>query len=167
MISLQNNSRIYLLGNSYLIKYSEKKFIKEKVVFDESTINVYQSEENNLKHNKILFIYLKKYAKKEISKRVVFLSKKYNFTINRIAVRDQSSRWGSCSSKKNINMNWRLIFAPIETLDYVIIHELCHTKEMNHSKNFWNLVESISPNWKENRDWLTQNSRNLLVEKLI
>ena len=84
-----------------------------------------------------------------------------NVTYGRIAVRDQKTRWGSCSAEGNLNFNWRLIFAPEGVLDYVVVHELAHRKEMNHSARFWGVVESYMPEYKKNQAWLKENG-NLL-----
>ncbi len=82
-------------------------------------------------------------------------------TYNRIAIREQKTRWGSCSSKGNLNFNWRLIFAPPEVLDYVVVHELAHRKEMNHSKAFYAIVESVLPDYRKWRRWLSENGDTL------
>ncbi len=73
---------------------------------------------------------------------------------NRIAIRTQHSRWGSCSAEGNLNFNALLILCPPEVLDYVVVHELCHRKELNHSPRFWAEVERIVPDWKKHRLWL-------------
>lgn len=78
-----------------------------------------------------------------------------------IHIKDQRSRWGSCSGKKNLNFNWRLIMAPEPVCDYVIIHELCHLKFMDHSAAFWGLVESLCPHYKQYRNWLKENGGEL------
>ncbi len=75
----------------------------------------------------------------------------------RIKLRDQKTRWGSCSSSGSINYNWRIVMAPPEVLDYLIIHELCHLRMPNHSQKFWQLVGQFSPNFKKCRDWLGTN----------
>ncbi len=71
-----------------------------------------------------------------------------------LTIRDPKSRWGSCSTRGNINYSWRLLLAPVSIIDYIIVHELCHLLEPNHSKRFWQLVESFLPDFKESRHWL-------------
>ncbi len=82
----------------------------------------------------------------------------------KVTIKEQKTRWGSCSSKGNINLNWKLIMADSEILDYVVVHELCHLKEMNHSVKFWKLVESVFPGYKAHRTWLKQNGRFLTMD---
>ncbi len=90
-------------------------------------------------------------AKKMIKERVEYYNSFYNFKYNRISVKKQSTKWGSCSGKKNLNFNYKLLFLPQEMADYVVVHELCHLREMNHSKKFWDLVAKVFPNFKEIR----------------
>ena len=78
-----------------------------------------------------------------------------------IAIRDQRTRWGSCSRRGTLSFNWRLVIAPVEVLDYVVIHELCHLRELNHSKAFWRLVDEALPNWREQRRWLNEHGPEL------
>ncbi|MBP6880316.1 M48 family metallopeptidase [Candidatus Saccharibacteria bacterium] len=82
----------------------------------------------------------------------------YQFDFNQVAIRDQSSRWGSCSSLKNLNFNWKLLYLPEKLIDYVVVHELCHLKEQNHSKNFWALVAETTPDYKKLRKQLHTHS---------
>jgi predicted metal-dependent hydrolase len=93
-------------------------------------------------------------ASKLIKNKVEIFSQQMGLTYNRVVIRDQKSRWGSCSYRKNLNFNWRLIMAPEPVLDYVVLHELCHLKEMSHSKSFWSLLGSYCPRWHELRNWL-------------
>jgi predicted metal-dependent hydrolase len=101
--------------------------------------------------------FLKGLFLKEITKMTKTIAKKQGLSFNKISVKDNVSRWGSCSSDKNLSFNWRLVFAPKEIVKYVVIHELCHLKEMNHSSNFWELVESIESDYLMARLWLKKN----------
>lgn len=81
-----------------------------------------------------------------------------------ITIRDQKTRWGSCSSRGTLSFNYRLIFAPPKILDYVVVHELCHLTHMNHSKEFWNMVSSVMPDYKECKAWLKEHGHELRLE---
>ncbi|MBU4082699.1 M48 family metallopeptidase [Patescibacteria group bacterium] len=83
--------------------------------------------------------------------RVALYNEIYNFNFNRISVKNQKTRWGSCSEKGNLNFNYRIVLLPIEMADYIIVHELCHLGELNHSPKFWNLVAKTMPNYLEIR----------------
>ncbi len=102
--------------------------------------------------------FYKKKAEEVIHDRLQFYNEHYGLRYNRVSFRNQKTRWGSCSSAKNLNFNWRLIMAPIEIIDYVVVHELCHLKYMNHSAAFWKLVSERMPNYKEMRKWLKENN---------
>jgi predicted metal-dependent hydrolase len=81
----------------------------------------------------------------------------------RVQIRDQRSRWGSCSTRGTLSFNWRLVLAPFDVLDYVVVHELCHLREPNHSRRFWRLVEQRRPEWRAQRDWLHEHGPELLA----
>jgi predicted metal-dependent hydrolase len=81
----------------------------------------------------------------------------------RVAIRDFRSQWGSCSSDGRLAINWRLVLAPLEVLDYVVVHELCHLRVPNHSARFWRLVETRRPEWRTQRDWLQAHGGELLA----
>lgn len=86
-----------------------------------------------------------------VLQRLAFYNKYYNFYYNRVSIRDQKTRWGSCSKKSNLNFNYRLVHLPLHLCDYVVVHELCHLQELNHAKAFWDLVAETLPNHKELR----------------
>ncbi len=86
-------------------------------------------------------------ARTFVENRISYFNKFYNFKINRIAIKNTKTRWGSCSSKKNLNFNYKIIYLRPELADYLIVHELCHLGELNHSKRFWALVSKTIPNY--------------------
>ena len=89
------------------------------------------------------------------------LSTKMGLSYNRLIIRGQKTRWASCSQRGNLSFNWKLVMAPEPVIEYVIIHELAHLQEMNHSKQFWTLVAQHCPGWREHKKWLKENERQL------
>jgi len=102
-------------------------------------------------------------ALKFIPGRVSYFAPLVGVTYGRITIRNQRTRWGSCSGKGNLNFNCLLMKTPPEVIDYVIVHELCHRKEMNHSRQFWAEVEKVLPDYKKSRQWLKENGRELIL----
>lgn len=100
-------------------------------------------------------------ARDIFTQKTAYYAQIMNVTYSRISIREQKTRWGSCSSAGNLNFNWRLIFAPETVLDYIVIHELAHRKEMNHSPAFYAVVESVLPDYKTSRKWLRENGAKL------
>ncbi len=96
----------------------------------------------------------KELARELISQRIEILNQQYGFTYGRVSIRHTSTRWGSCSRQGNLNFSYKLLYLPSELRDYVIVHELCHLKEMNHSPRFWALVGQTVPNYKDLRHQL-------------
>ena len=99
-----------------------------------------------------------------IPKRVSYFAKQIGVTYGKITIRNQKTRWGSCSSKGNLNFNCLLMLTPPEVIDYVVVHELCHRKEMNHSDAFWKEVETVLPDYREQKRWLKENGWKLMEE---
>lgn len=97
-----------------------------------------------------------------IPQRVSYYSPIIGVDYGRITIRNQVSRWGSCSAKGNLNFNCLLMLTPSDVIDYVVVHELCHRKEMNHSPKFWSEVEKVLPNYKTSRKWLKDNGGSLI-----
>lgn len=101
-------------------------------------------------------------AMKDIPERVRRFAPIVGVSYGRITIRNQKSRWGSCSSKGNLNFNCLLMLAPEKERDYVVVHELCHRKEMNHSKRFWEEVAKVLPDYKESIRWFDRNGEKLM-----
>lgn len=102
-------------------------------------------------------------ALERIRERIAFYQPKIGGEFGRVTVRDQRSRWGSCSSKRNLNFNWKLILAPKQALDYVVVHELCHLHEFNHSPRFWRLVKAQMADYEIWKKWLKVHGSELGV----
>ena len=94
--------------------------------------------------------------------RVEYFANLIGVTYGRITIRNQKTRWGSCSSKGNLNFNCLLMSTPSEVLDYVVVHELCHRKEMNHSKAFWTEVEKALPDYRDAVKWLKEEGSQIM-----
>lgn len=105
---------------------------------------------------------LREQARKLVTERVRYYAPIIGVTYGQIAIRTQHTRWGSCSSKGNLNFNCLLALVPAEVLDYVVVHELCHRIELNHSETFWREVEKVLPNYKAQRNWLKENGIRLI-----
>lgn len=103
-------------------------------------------------------------SRAEIEQVVVDQARRMNAKPKAISIRDQRTRWGSCSSRGNLAFNWRLVMAPPAVLQYVVIHELAHIFELNHSKDFWDIVAKYYPDYKKARTWLRKNASSLRVD---
>ena len=102
-------------------------------------------------------------ARSYFPERVQYYAGILHVTYGNITIRDQKTRWGSCSSRGNLNFNWRLMLAPPRVLDYVVVHELCHRKHMDHSPAFWQEVGNLLPDYKTLRKWLKDNGNTLIL----
>ena len=106
---------------------------------------------------------LAKRAVEYIPERVSYYAEIMGVTYGRITIRNQRTRWGSCSSKGNLNFNCLLMLAPRDIIDYVVVHELSHRKEMNHSRAFWNEVGKVIPDYKEKVKWLKNEGEFIMA----
>jgi hypothetical protein len=106
-------------------------------------------------------------ARIKITARVEHYHSKTGGNYTSITIRDQKTRWGSCSSRGTLSFNYRLIFAPDKVLDYVVVHELCHLTHMDHSKAFWGMVESIMPDYLICKQWLREHGNELNLETYL
>ena len=107
-------------------------------------------------------LFYRQQAKLHLPRRTREIAETIGLKYGRVYIRNQKTRWGSCSSKGNLNFNLRLMMAPPAAIDYVIIHELCHLVHMNHSRAFWALVAKHCPDWQDWREWFKENSPYLV-----
>lgn len=106
---------------------------------------------------------LKKEARERLTELTEYWAGRMGISYGRISIRGQKTRWGSCSSKGNLNYNYLLTLCPDDVIEYVVIHELCHRIYMNHSKRFWEKIEEFCPNYRQARKWLKQNGNSLIA----
>jgi hypothetical protein len=104
----------------------------------------------------------RKLACSELVQRTIDLAAQTKSEISRITIRNQRTRWGSCSRRRAISLNWRLIQTPAFVIDYIILHELMHLRQMNHSNRFWAEVEKVCPTWREAEQWLRKHGREIM-----
>ena len=154
--SLDKDMALYL-GSLYPIKISQSHSKKLTFNGEEFLVNTGDPE---LIHSSIKKWYKNKFKEVAIP-RLTYFANKYNLSVNQIRIKEQKTMWGSCSSRNNINLNYLLIMAPMNVIDYVIIHELAHTIYKNHSSNFWRTVESMMPSFKEAKTWLKDYGHKL------
>jgi predicted metal-dependent hydrolase len=141
------------LGKSYKLSIVNKQNIP--LVFDN---NAFFLLKDYLPIAKQLFInWYKERGYEKISERVEWYAKKRGFVYNRINITNANQRWGSCSSKRNLNFSWRLIMAPLPVIDYVVVHELVHLDEKNHTKFFWSKVKMLIPDYEKHKEWIKRN----------
>ncbi|MEO8401497.1 MAG: SprT family zinc-dependent metalloprotease [Gammaproteobacteria bacterium] len=107
--------------------------------------------QNKLHCKKLLIAWIKQIAKTNLAIQLKRLSEKINLPYSKLTIRDQKTRWGSCTTKKSISLNYKLLFLPQPLAEHILIHELCHTVQLNHSEKFWRLVEKFDPDCENNR----------------
>jgi predicted metal-dependent hydrolase len=151
-VDLKDNE-VLLFGDKYMLTVDVS--VNNKILTYHESKRIVSNHQITRKSNILVEWYIH-LAKKEITRMVCELADKYGFEYNRIFIRDQKTKWGTCSSRKNLSFNWRLIRCPKSVIEYLIIHELSHLKEMNHSKKFWGLVESMCPDFKKSKQWLKE-----------
>lgn len=146
----------YFMGKKYPIEFVRTK---TKISFDGEKFIISEANQENLQELMI------KWYKSKALKIATFLTDKYTDKLGikhkNVKISSAKTRWGSCSSKKNINISWRLVLAPLQVLEYVIAHEVAHLKHLDHSKAFWDTVAFLQPNYKTYKKWLKEN-HNLL-----
>ncbi len=141
-------------------EFALEKFMREKADWILKKIAELKDFKNPLSFQNERHAYLvhRQTALELVRKRLEYYNNIYSFAFNKIRIKSQRTCWGSCSRRKNLNFNYKLLFLPQKIADYIIVHELCHLEEMNHSKNFWDLVAKSIPNYLNVRKELRRHS---------
>lgn len=156
-------SRICIEGRAYALERAQGRHVTLRLEGERCILTLPEPEEENAVRAALKQA-LSRRALTRIRERLGEYAPRLGVEFGRVAIRDQKSRWGSCSAKHNLNFNWKLIMAPPEALDYVVIHELCHLIEFNHSPRFWRLVEGQMPEYEAWKKWLKAHGAELGVE---
>lgn len=157
-VIFKDGTILKILGREYTIVYSKKIELKNVELLHNELIVSSVVKDHQAVIEKFLYNYLKQIIMNMAESVCAELSVKYL----KISVKNMYSKWGSCSSSGSLSFCWKLVFFDEEIVRYVVVHEICHLKEMNHSKNFWALVESIYPDWQSARAWLKKEGAKIL-----
>ena len=157
--NLRLTRKIYFSGDGFLFAgdYYQLKLVDHQdipLIFEGA---FYLSRKYLSRANQVFTEWYRKKAYEKICERVMFFAQKRGLKHNKIKITSARRRWGSCSSQGNLNFSWRLIMAPLPVLDYVVIHELVHLIEKNHSQTFWEKVMLFMPGYEEQKNWLKKN----------
>ena len=143
------------LGENYPLQYISQK----RPVF-ELNGNFQMAQSARGQARQIFEKWYKVQARQVFTDRIGYFAGEYGFEYGKLRLSSARTRWGSCSAKGTISLTWRLVMAPMEIIDYVVVHELSHLREHNHSRNFWAQVGAILPDYKRRRKWMKENGRN-------
>lgn len=156
------------IGKSHILKIQQTNYptfcvsrTKNQILIETPSLDKLLTSANDRKIREVIAQALKLEAKSYLPKRVVFYAQKCGFKYNKVRFSHASSRWGSYSSTGTVSLNIALMKLPFELIDYVIIHELAHTREMNHSRKFWAIVHSIDPDFQKHRRELKTNNPSI------
>jgi predicted metal-dependent hydrolase len=160
--SFENGCMVPYCGADYELEISRMKDKKQPFISLSGNKIVMHLEDVSPNYvRQVLEVWYKEEAKKIMSQKTQLYAKKLGVVYTKIKINNPAKRWGSCSSKGNINYNWRIVMAPESIIDYLVVHELSHLREMNHSAAFYQLVASVLPLYKDAMVWLKENGKFL------
>lgn len=146
------------LGRECLLRLMlDKKHIKIEVEHLNDNLYVYTDTDDPEAIKASIIKWYKHKAHERILARIEHYQPFFEVAPSAVKIKEQKKRWGSCTSKRVLLFNWRIIMAPLDVLDYIVVHEMCHFVHMNHSKEFWSSVKSILPDYEERKLWLKRN----------
>ncbi|MDD2680962.1 MAG: M48 family metallopeptidase [Patescibacteria group bacterium] len=155
-LSLSVDGRVLVTRPFWVSEKFAQSFVLEKREWLHNQLKKIQSMPVSVlgKGTRSDYLRYKERARVIATERLIYFNQFYSFPYKRLSIRDQKTRWGSCSKSGGLNFNYRLVFLPPELQDYLIVHELCHLKELNHSADFWALVAQRIPDFKKKRQYL-------------
>lgn len=146
----------------YTIKICRLDTTKARFKLEINTLELHVPKRDSQNHiQRLIEKFYREEARTYLTERSAYFAAQLGTSFNDLRIKNTKSRWGSCSSKKNLNYNWRIMMAPKAVIDYLVVHEVCHLKEMNHSAKFWSLVERLDPGFKAHKKWLKDNQIQL------
>jgi predicted metal-dependent hydrolase len=151
------------LGRNYRLKITDGELTPIKLVQGRLTISIPNDSSQHKLVKYALTNWFRRRAELKLREKIIRYSPIVGVETNGYKVKSFQSRWGSCTPRGRVDFNWRIIMAPNRVVDYVIVHELCHLKQHDHSPQFWKLVESIMPDYLESKEWLRVNGASLMV----
>lgn len=161
-IQITPDGRVFVRSPRHMSRNSVDEFVRSKQVWIEKHLAIRQTRPAPPPLTREQLQTLAEEALAFIPDRAAYYAPLVGVSYGRITIRAQRSRWGSCSSKGNLNFNCLLMLVPAHVLDYVVVHELCHLRELNHSPRFWAEVERILPDYKVSRTWLKEHGDSLI-----
>ncbi len=150
---------LWYRGRKLKFKYIPGTSKRARISLEDSTLVVETAPESDVEE--VVARWLKQQARRVLLQEIKAEAERLGLEFNKLYVASQRTRWGSCSAKGNLAFNWRLVLAPPEVLHYFVVHELCHLKHRNHSRGFWQAVESACPEYRKAREWLKANGASL------
>lgn len=154
--SFQEGEMFLYLGEKYPLVFVEKE--EEALVF-EKEFKLTRAHQRIAKEH--FLKWYKKKALKKFTERIHLYYAITGFAYKKIRLSGAEKRWGSCNARGTLSLSWRLIMAPLDVIDYVVVHEMVHLKVRDHSRNFWNAVEKVLPDYRESKRWLKENGYKL------
>jgi hypothetical protein len=146
----QPKFKCYYLGKTYPLYTKVDQSIKKVTIeWDGKAFTCISPNEGDIDISSALQSFYKKATKKLIEERLRFYQPNFKVKYKSFSIEDHANKWGTCSSKKHLTFHWKLILFPLEAIDYVVVHELCHLIHLNHDRSFWRLVGKVYPNYKD------------------
>jgi len=165
MEKVYDHGEIFLyLGKTYPIQISQDMDIKQDyVMFEVDKLHIYVKEQEDERVKQALKRFYYQQCKALVEGRIKAYQSNFKTKPRSIRISDNKCTWGTCDSKLQLTFNWKLAMAPLEVIDYVVVHEMCHMVHLNHERSFWRLVGKIMPDYEERQNWLALSSWKMIV----